>query len=247
MTAPLLFGRLHVAPVVVDDARDNIRESRRSSMLTDRNVNLVEEGIDVAVRIGRLDDSSLVARPLGEVARVVCASPSYLRRHGMPRRRTTLRDRECLRFDGPRAGPRVDRFGVTAATLRVPVGGRFACNVVEPAIDAARAGGGVVHGAVVIRSPTISRPGASCACCEAFEPPPLPVNALFLSPRLMAARVRGFLDLLSAADSAASRRSTGPRRLVRRRAGIGWRRINGLVTSFLSRIKCWAGPPMAVR
>ena len=72
VTAPLLFGRLHVAPVVVEMLEKHPQVSA-NLMLVDRNVSLVEEGIDVAVRIGRLDDSALVARPLGEVPRVVCA------------------------------------------------------------------------------------------------------------------------------------------------------------------------------
>ena len=194
VTAPLLFGRLHVAPVVAEWLK-RYPEVAAQLMLTDRNVNLVEEGIDVAVRIGQLDDSSLVARRLGEVARVVCASPSYLRRHGVPRTPDDLRDRECLRFTGLTPG-REWTFVHESRELRVPIASRFACNVVEPAIDVARNGGGVLMALSYQVAGDIAA-GRLVRLLRPFEPPPLPLNALFLSPRLMAARVRVFLDLLA--------------------------------------------------
>jgi DNA-binding transcriptional LysR family regulator len=193
VTAPLLFGRLHVAPVVAEFLERHA-EAAAQLVLTDRNVNLVEEGIDVAVRIGPLDDSSLVARRLGEVARVVCASPLYLRRHGVPRAPGDLRDRECLRFTGLAPG-REWIFDDGGRELRVPVRSRFACNVVEPAIDVARNGGGVLM-ALSYQVADDLEAGRLVRLLQAFERSPLPVNALFLSPRLMAARVRTFLDLL---------------------------------------------------
>jgi DNA-binding transcriptional LysR family regulator len=191
VTAPLLFGRLHVAPVVAE-CLERYPEVAAQLVLTDRNVNLVEEGIDVAVRIGQLDDSSLVARRLGEVARVVCASPPYLRRHGVPRTPEDLRGRECLRFTGLAPG----REWVFMDGNRVPVTSRFACNVVEPAIDAARSGGGVLM-ALGYQVADDLAAGRLVRLLQPFEPPPLPINAVFLSPRLMAARVRLFLDLLT--------------------------------------------------
>jgi len=194
VTAPLLFGRLHVAPVVAE-CLERYPEVAAQLVLTDRNVNLVEEGIDVAVRIGQLDDSSLVARRLGEVARVVCASPSYLRRHGVPRTPDDLRGRECVRFTGLAPG-REWVFVDGNRELRVPVASRFACNVVEPAIDAARSGGGVLM-ALGYQVADDLAAGRLVRLLQPFEPPPLPINALFLSPRLMAARVRLFLDLLT--------------------------------------------------
>jgi DNA-binding transcriptional LysR family regulator len=194
VTAPLLFGRLHVAPIVAEWL-GRYPDVAAQLVLTDRNVNLVEEGVDVAVRIGRLDDSSLVARKLGDVPRIVCAAPSYLRRHGTPKTPDDLRQHECLRFTGLTPG-REWAFVRDGRDIRVAIAGRFACNVVEPAIDIARGGGGVLMVLGYQVAEDIAA-GRLVRVLEAFETPPLPVNAMFLSPRLMAARVRLFLDLLS--------------------------------------------------
>jgi DNA-binding transcriptional LysR family regulator len=194
VTAPLLFGRLHVAPVVAEFLRRNAEVSAQL-MLTDRNVNLAEEGVDVAVRIGRLDDSSLIARKLGEMPRIVCASPGYLRRHGTPTAPEDLRDHECLRFTGFTPG-REWTFVRDGREVRVPAAGRFACNVVEPAVEIARGDGGILM-ALGYQVADDLAAGRLVRILEAFEPPPLPVSAMFLSPRLMAARVRAFLELLS--------------------------------------------------
>lgn len=194
VTAPLLFGRLHVAPVVVE-MLERHREVSADLMLVDRNVSLVEEGIDVAVRIGRLDDSALVARSLGEVPRVVCASPAYLRRRGTPNVPDALREHECLRFSGLTPG-REWTFLRDGKEFRVAVGGRFGCNVGEPAIDAARAGVGMLM-ALGYQVAEDLAAGRLVRVLEAYEMPPLPVNAVYHSPRLMAMRVRAFLDLLT--------------------------------------------------
>jgi len=194
VTAPLLFGRLHVAPVIAEMLEKN-RDVAADLLLVDRNVSLVEEGIDVAVRIGRLDDSALVARLLGEVPRVVCASPAYLRRHGTPRIPEELREHECLRFSGLTPG-REWTFIRDGKEVRIAVGGRFSCNVGEPAIDAARAGAGVLM-ALGYQVAEDLAAGRLVRVLENFETPPLPVNAVYHSPRLMAARVRVFLDLLA--------------------------------------------------
>jgi len=194
VTAPLLFGRMHVAPVIVEMLEKH-RDVITNLMLVDRNVSLVEEGVDVAVRIGRLDDSSLVARRLGEIPRVVCAAPSYLRRHGTPKTPEDLRKHECLRFSG--LGPGRDwTFQRDGKAVRVAVGGRFSCNVGEPVIDAACAGMGVVMALGYQVASDIAE-GRLVRLLPKFEMPPVPVSAVYHSPRLLAARVRAFLDLLS--------------------------------------------------
>jgi DNA-binding transcriptional LysR family regulator len=195
VTAPLLFGRLHVAPVLAEFLGRH-SEVAAQLMLTDRNVNLIEEGVDVAVRIGAPDDSSLVARRLGEVPRVVCASPAYLRRKGTPRVPEELRSHACLRFTGLTPG-REWTFVRDGTEFRVPVAGRFACNVVEPAIEAARSGDGVIM-VLGYQVAADLAAGRLVRVLQPFEPLPLPVNAMYHSPRLLAARVRLFLDLLAA-------------------------------------------------
>ncbi len=201
VTAPLLFGRLHVAPVVVEMLEKHPQVSA-NLMLVDRNVSLVEEGIDVAVRIGRLDDSALVARALGEVPRVVCAAPAYLRRHGTPKAPEDLRKHECLRFGGLTPG-REWTFQRDGKAVRVAVGGRFDCNVGEPVIDAARAGAGVVM-ALGYQVADELTSGRLVRLLRKFEPPPLPISAVYRSPRLMAGQVQGVPGPAQPADSAAS-------------------------------------------
>ena len=84
ITAPVQFGRRHIAPIVARflDAHDGVEVEL---LLNDRNIDLIDEGIDVALRIGRLADSSLTTRPVGEVRRLWVASPGYLKRHAAPR------------------------------------------------------------------------------------------------------------------------------------------------------------------
>ena len=209
VTAPLMFGRLHVAPVLNEYLADNAGVTAQLT-LTDRNVNLIEEGIDVAVRIGRLIDSSLVARPLGEIAQVVCASPDYVRRRGAPATPDALKAHACIRVTGLGAA-REWSFRRDGRDVRVAVGGQFTCNVVDPAIDAAIAGHGIVR-ALSYQVASALASGELVRLLRAYEPPPLPVSALYLSPRLLAARVRGFLDALAAAIPALLAAAAAPKR-----------------------------------
>ena len=194
VTAPLLFGRLHVAPVLFSYLARNDGVTAQLT-LTDRNVNLIEEGIDVAVRIGRLADSSLVARPLGEIAQIVCAAPEYLKRRGTPTTLEALKTHACIRVTSLGAA-REWSFRRDGRDVRVAVDGPFTCNVVGPAIDASVAGHGLVRVLSYQASAALAS-GALVRVLRAYEPPPSPVCALYLSPRLLAARVRGFLDALA--------------------------------------------------
>ena len=105
MTAPALFGQLHVAPAVTAFLARH-RKVKVDLVLIDRVVNLVEEGIDLALRIGHLADSSMVAVPVGQMRRVVCASPEVLREYGMPEHPQDLSTRPCVQFRGTSAGGR---------------------------------------------------------------------------------------------------------------------------------------------
>ena len=130
ITAPLMFGRLHVAPLLNAYLADNDSVTAQLT-LTDRNVNLIEEGIDIAVRIGRLADSSLVARPLGDIAQIACASPRYLKRRGTPATPEALKDHACIRVTSLSAS-REWTFRRDGRDVRGAVGGQFTCNVVDP-------------------------------------------------------------------------------------------------------------------
>jgi DNA-binding transcriptional LysR family regulator len=99
VTASVLFGRRYVAPIVFDFLRRHPKVSA-DVLFVNRVVNLIEEGVDVAVRIANLEDSSLVAIPVGRVRRVVCASEQYLRRHGVPQVPNDIRKHICVRHVG---------------------------------------------------------------------------------------------------------------------------------------------------
>ena len=143
IAAPISFGRLHAVPLIVDFA-EQYPEVDVRLLLGDRNANLLEEHVDVALRIGVLPDSSLVARQLGEVTRVVCASPGYLARFGTPSSPGQLAQHRCVCFEGV-ASPTQWSFGAGGARLDVPVHSRLSVNTAEAAIDAAMAGLGVTR------------------------------------------------------------------------------------------------------
>jgi DNA-binding transcriptional LysR family regulator len=138
ITAPVMFGRLHVAPVVTDFLAA-YPEMRAELLLLDRVIDLLEEGIDLAIRIAPLPDSSLVAIPLGATGRIVCASPDYLARHGMPQQPRDLAGHRAIRFTALSDG---NDWSFTRGneTQRVAVSDVFAANQVDVALDACRKG-----------------------------------------------------------------------------------------------------------
>jgi DNA-binding transcriptional LysR family regulator len=194
VTAPLLFGRMHVAPVVAEYLRRH-RKAAVNLLLTDRIVNLVEEGIDAAIRIGELADSSLVARRLGAIPRVVCASPEYLKRNGEPAKPQDLARHDCIRFTDL-SPAREWTFVENGREIRTKIDGRFVTNNGDAAIDAALHG----LGFVMVLGYQVEHPLADRRLVRVladFEPAPAPVHALYSSARLVPAKLKAFLELLS--------------------------------------------------
>lgn len=155
--------------------------------------NLVEEGIDAAVRIGTLDDSSHVARKVGATRRVVVAAPKYLRRRGTPRVPEELSAHDLIQFTSLSPMPEW-RFGGDGA--RVAFRPRFSTNSAESAIGRAIAGGGV---AMVLAYQAIDavRTKKLRVVLADFEPPPLPIQVVYPTTRLLSAKVRSFLELVA--------------------------------------------------
>lgn len=190
ITAPVLLGQQVVADLVARFVQAN-PAVRVSVLLLDRMVNLVEEGVDLGIRIGTLQDSTLVARPLGAMRQVVVASPAFLRRHGVPRHPSELRERPCVRLSGPvRPGWRFDEDG---RRLLVPVDGPLDFNHAGAALRACEGGLGFgrffgyqVQEAVQARRLRI--------VLEAFEPPREAVQLVYPHARLLPARTRAFVD-----------------------------------------------------
>jgi DNA-binding transcriptional LysR family regulator len=192
VTAPVVFGRLHVMPVVAEllalHADLNVQ-----MMLIDRNVRIVEEGIDIAVRIGALADSALKVVTIGHVRQVIVASPVYLARYGTPERPTELRDHNIIATTGPRAAHEW-RFG-EGRDAQVRLTPRLLTNTVESAIAAAEAGSGVANFLSYQVSDSL-RSGRLVELLGTLQPKPIPVSLLFQASRGGLPAVRAFITAM---------------------------------------------------
>lgn len=193
VAAPLLFGRLHVAPVLARFLRMYPRVTAELK-LSDRNANLVEDGIDVAIRIGHLPDSQLIARRLGETRRMVVASPAYLKRAGEPARPADLARLDIISFFG--LDPMPDwRFAAADGEVRIRIEPRYATNSGDAAIAYAIGGGGVTRVlGYQVRDAVAA--GQLKEVLRPFSPPPLPIHAVYPSSRLVSSKVRAFVDMI---------------------------------------------------
>ena len=191
LTAPVLFGRLHIAPLVAEFMRMH-PELSVEMLLLDRNIDLIEEGVDVAVRIGHLVDSSLHAVPAGLLHRVVCASPAYLKQNGVPKHPEELRTHAGIRFSG-RSVLSEWQFRENGRALNVRFTPRLITNSVDAAINACRDGLGIgAFLSYMIQAPV--RAGELKPVLRTFEAEPLPIHLLYPHSKLMSARVRAFID-----------------------------------------------------
>jgi DNA-binding transcriptional LysR family regulator len=191
ITAPVLFGRRYIAPIVSDFLGRHAKVTAEL-LLVDRMTNLVEEGIDVAVRIGRLRDSSLVAIPVGTVRRVVCASPDYLRRAGVPRAPQEVRAHGCVRHTGLVA--RGDwPFRVGRRSVAVPINAVLTCSDIDSSLEACASGRGLGMFLSYQAAP-YRREKKLSYVLEEFETEPLPVQVVYAQTRLVTGKVRAFVD-----------------------------------------------------
>ncbi|TAJ72284.1 MAG: LysR family transcriptional regulator [Phenylobacterium sp.] len=191
ISAPLVFGRRHVAPVLAAflDAHPQVTVELA---LNDRNLDLVDAGIDVALRIGALADSSLLARRVGEVRRVVAASPAYLASRGTPERPGDLAGHEIV-YSSTQPGPTEWRFEGPRGPQTVRLRPRLMVNAVEPVIEAAVQGRGVTRVLSYQLADELAD-GRLVRLLAGYEPAPIPVQLVTVSARLMPPRVRAFLD-----------------------------------------------------
>lgn len=194
VAAPVLFGRLHVASLL-SSLLEAHPQLTGELQLSDRNVNLVEEGIDVAVRIGSLADSSLVARRLGRTRRVLVASPRYLARvGGAPGHPSELPRHAVVAFQALTPGRDWTFHPPEGAPFQVEVAPRFTTNSGDAALDHATRGGGITA-AFCYQVDAAVRSGALVEVLSAFAPPPVPIQAVFPSSRLLSGKVRAFVAL----------------------------------------------------
>ena len=188
--SPVMFGRLHLAPLVTGFLAMHPDVTVEFLML-DRVVNLVEEGLDASVRIGSLADSSLVAIEVGRTRRVVCASPGFLKRHGVPRVPADLARHPCIRFTGLASGDW--EFRVGGKPVRVRVEAPIATNQIDPALDACVQGLG--YGMFLCyQVSALERAGRLRYVLDAYEPESMPVSLVYPQARLVSARLRALID-----------------------------------------------------
>jgi DNA-binding transcriptional LysR family regulator len=192
ITASQVFGRRHVAPVVLDFLAAHPQVTGRL-LLLDRVVDVVEEGIDVAIRIAVLPDSSATAIRVGEIRRVVCASPRYLAAHGTPRRPADIAAHQLIGFSNTTTAEPW-RFAGRGRTATVRATPRLSVNTSDVAIAAAVEGRGLTRVLSYMVADEVKTKQLAIVL-QRFEPPPLPVHVVVTEGRRAPARVRAFVEL----------------------------------------------------
>ena len=194
ITAPVLFGSMYVTPVVVEYL-ERFPEMKVTALFLDRVVNLIEEGVDVAIRIGQLPDSSMKAQKIGSVRPILCASPVYLKKNGQPKHPKELL--QHITIASSIVNPSTEwKFLEKNTPLTVRTRPRLVVTSFDAAIEAARCGFGIIRQ----MSYQISRhlaTGDLKVLLKQYELPPVPIHVLHREDRYKSARVRTFVDMIS--------------------------------------------------
>ena len=189
VTASAMFGRIHVLPVVMAYL-DAYPGMRARTLFVDRTVNVLDEGIDVAVRIGHLPDSGFTAVQVGSVRRVICGSPDYLRAHGTPATPGDLKRHRIVASSSAWSLTEW-RFGDGQRVVIDPI---LQCNTNESVIAAAKAGWGLTRVPIYQIAPALQA-GTLAIALDEFEEPALPIHILYPEGRQAPAKVRAFVDM----------------------------------------------------
>lgn len=194
VTAPIVFGRLHLLPVI-NDFLAAFPEIHIKLILSDLNLHLIDNRIDIALRIGHLPDSSLVATPIGTTCRVYCGSPAYFAGAGKPRKPEDLADHACVSFEAlasratwtfaSHRGQRPDRH--------IDIRPRLSVNTAEAAIDAAIAGVGVTH-VLCYQVARAVELGSLTLVLRDFEPEPMPVSVVHAGQKMQPIKILRFIE-----------------------------------------------------
>jgi DNA-binding transcriptional LysR family regulator len=193
VSVPVGFGRLHVSPVMSAYLK-RYPEVSGELRLSDRMINLVEDGVDLAVRIGHLSDSSLVARHVGEMRRIVVASKNYLEQRGEPKTPQAIASHETIQF-GATTAPPDWRFVEDGSEVRVACTPRLTTNSADAALDYAEQDGGLTR-VMAYQAAAAMKRGRLRIVLAKFEAPPLPIHIVYPTSRLLSAKVRSFVDLV---------------------------------------------------
>lgn len=191
VAAPVGLGRIYLAPIITEFLKA-YPEVDIALHLGDQLINLADEGIDIALRVGDLPDSSLKAIGVGEIRRVVCANPAYLKRSPPVASPDDLRDHECVTFTALES-TREWSFRVGKSTKRIPVHSRLSATAADAAADAAAAGLGVTR-LLCYQALTGIKKGKLKLILRDYEPPPMPVSFVFQAGRSIPQKLRAFID-----------------------------------------------------
>jgi DNA-binding transcriptional LysR family regulator len=189
ITAPAMFGQMHVLPIMTEYL-DRYPQMAGRTLFIDRPVNIIEEGVDVAIRIGHLPDSGFTAIKVGSVRRVICGAPAYFEKHGAPLLPADLKHHRIAVPTSAWASPEW-RF---AEDQRVTINATLQCNTIEAAIATARAGWGLTRILHYQIGPALVAGELQIVLAD-FEEPPLPIHVLHPEGRHAPAKVRAFVDL----------------------------------------------------
>ncbi|MFZ2081427.1 MAG: LysR family transcriptional regulator [Xanthobacteraceae bacterium] len=198
VTAPIVFGRLHVLPVI-NEFLATYPEIDVRLVLSDRNVHLIDDRVDLAVRIGALQDSSMIATRVASVRRVVCASPAFLARvGGAPKVPADLSKLACITFNSLTSSATWSFVALGSRTeTAVSIHSRLSVNTAEAAIDAAVAGVGLTRVLSYQAAKAVAESKLKIVLAK-YEPDALPVNLVHLGPGLLPFKTRAFLDFVAA-------------------------------------------------
>ncbi len=199
VTAPILFGRIFVLPGILDYL-SRYPETEVSAQFLDRNVSLLEEGIDVGIRIGELPDSSMRAIPVGKVRLVLCGSPEYLKQHGLPQQPEDLHHHSVIASSagGHAIHWRFNRSdnGKASGDKALNIKPRLTVTTNDAAVDAAVSGFGLTRLLSYQIAPQLAS-GALKVILSDYEPAPKPIHIVHREGRYTSTRVRAFIDLMA--------------------------------------------------
>nr|WP_294523350.1 LysR family transcriptional regulator [uncultured Rhodopila sp.] len=193
VTAPIIFGKLHVAPII-HAFLGAYPDVTVRLVLSDEVIDLVEAHVDVAVRIGRLPDSDLIARQMGHVRWLICASPDYLARRGEPATPEALADHDCIAFEGLQTF-RNWSIGGGVVARSVAIRPRFSTNTADAVVEAAAAGLGIAR-VISYQAAAAIAAGRVTTILRSFSTDPIPVNLVHQSQRVQPLKRRAFLDFV---------------------------------------------------
>ena len=195
IAAPVVFGRMYMLPLV-NEFLALYPDVNVRLVLTDRDINLVNEHIDLALKVGTMPDSNLVATRLGTTCRVVCGSPDYFAKRGTPKSLTDLADHACISFDALAQGP-AWKFAVSERRREkaVPIRPRLVVNTAEAAVDAAIAGVGLAH-VLSYQAWPAYQAGQLKLILREFDPDPVPVSLVHAGQGPLPVKARCFVDFV---------------------------------------------------